>query len=128
MIGDSHPAAGSPREPTLGDDFTKRLELSLDRADHRRRAYQLVTRGRRLLPIALLVAPIIAWRMMIAAPGGLHADIDAVAWLAFVIDVGIHIDTGLLAYLHLQALPTIVGALLLVLVPGWLLIDHRIQK
>lgn len=128
MIGDTHPAAGSRHEPSLGEDFTKRLELSLDRADHRRRIHQIASRARRYLLVGLLVAPIVAWRLMIASPGGLHTGIDALTWLAFVIDVGVHMDTQILAYLHMQALPTVAGALLLILVPGSLLLDHSPRK
>lgn len=108
-------------EFTLPADFADRLERSLRSADHERRRRTWYRRARALLPIILLVGPIIGWRLMLASPDGVHVGIAALAWTTFAVDVGVHVDTALLSYLGLSQLPTVVGAVLLVLLTGWLL-------
>jgi hypothetical protein len=71
--------------------------------------------------VLLLAAPILGWQLTLAFPDGFHIAITALAWLAFVLDVGVHLDTSFLSYLGLQAIPAIVGLLLLAMVTAWLL-------
>ncbi|HEX6507405.1 MAG TPA: hypothetical protein VF221_07215 [Chloroflexota bacterium] len=101
--------------PDLPADFARRLETSLDSADEERRRHQTVRRLSASLPVALLIGPLVAWRLMAVSPDGVRVVIDALAWLAFLLDVGVHIDTAILQYTNMQAIPTIVGAALLVL-------------
>jgi hypothetical protein len=54
-----------------------------------------------------------------------HVAIDTLAWITFLLDVGVHVDSSILAYLGLTLLPTIVGVLLLLLITGWLLSSPR---
>jgi hypothetical protein len=96
----------------LSADFEQRLEASLAVADRERRRRQWYGRGRRILAVVLLIGPVVAWRLTLVAPGGLHAVVEALAWLTFLLDVGVHVDNSALTYLGLQGLPTIVGALL----------------
>lgn len=105
----------------LPADFADRLEVLLQSADQERRRRLTIRRAKRVVGVLLLLGPIVAWRLMLATPDGVHVGIAALAWIAFVLDVGVHVDTVFLAYLHLQALPSLVGLLLLVLVVGWLL-------
>ena len=100
----------------LAPDFAERLEGALVSADRERRRRMWYARGRRLLPIILLVGPIVAWRLMISTPTGLHVYIDALSWLAFILDVGVHVDASILGFLGLSALPTLAGALLFAMV------------
>lgn len=109
----------------LGDQFTRRLEASLRSADQERRRRLVLRRARQALILLLLATPIVAWSLMLATPHGLHVAIDSLAWLTFLLDVGVHADNAVLSYVGLQAVPTIVGALLLVLVTGWLLSPPR---
>ena len=81
----------------------------------------MISRFRVALPVALLIGPLIAWRLMLASPDGVHVMIDTVAWLAFLLDVGVHIDSAVLAYSNLQAVPSIVGMALAVLLAARLL-------
>jgi hypothetical protein len=74
-----------------------------------------------LLPLGLLIGPVIAWHVFLAGPGGTHTYVDLLAWLTFFLDVGVHGDSAVLSYLGLQALPTIVGFLLLLLLTVTLL-------
>jgi hypothetical protein len=108
-------------ESELDEGFSRRLELALPGADHTRR--RRVVRGRiaRFIPFLLLVAPVIGWRLILASPDGVHVTIGALAWVAFLLDVGVHVDASLLRYLGLQALPSIAGALLLFLITAWVL-------
>jgi hypothetical protein len=99
----------------LPSDFTQRLESSLQAADRERRRRHLVARLRVALPVILLIGPLIAWRLMLASPDGVHVVIDTLAWLAFLLDVGVHVDSAVLAYSNLQAIPSIVGMALAVL-------------
>jgi hypothetical protein len=73
------------------------------------------------LLVLLLAAPIVGWQLTLAFPDGFHVAITALAWLAFILDVGVHLDTSFLSYLGLQAIPAIVGLLLLAMVTAWLL-------
>ena len=106
---------------TLAPDFADRLERSLEIADRERARRQWVRRLRRLLPLCLLVGPIVGWHLMLIIPGGVHTYVDSLAWLTFLLDVGVHGDTAVLSFLGLQALPSIVGFLLLVLLTVTLL-------
>lgn len=99
---------------TLPTDFAERLEHSLAAADVERRRRAWLGRARRLLPLMLLVGPLLAWRLMLTGPDGVHVGVAALAWVAFVLDVGVHLDTAVLSYLGLVELPTAVGGLLLV--------------
>jgi hypothetical protein len=112
-----------PQAPLLDPDFTARLETRLGAADRDRRRYVLWRRLRSLLPLVLLVGPIVGWRLMLSFPDGVHVTIAALAWIAFVLDIGVHLDTSLLNYLGLSALPSVVGGLILVVLTGLLLID-----
>ncbi len=99
----------------LPSNFGDRLESSLPSADRERRRRQVFTRLRFALPVVLLVGPLVAWRLMLASPSGAHVVIDALAWVAFLLDMGVHIDSAILTYSHLQAVPSIVGTALAVL-------------
>jgi hypothetical protein len=99
----------------LPADFVQRLEPSLQAADRERRRRHLIARLRVALPVALLIGPLIAWRLMLASPHGVHVMIDTLAWLAFLLDVGVHIDSAVLSYSNLQAVPSIVGIALALL-------------
>jgi hypothetical protein len=99
----------------LPADFAQRLESSLQAADRGRRRRHLTARLRVALPLVLLVGPLVAWRLMQASPDGVHVMIDTLAWLAFLLDVGVHIDSAVLKYSNLQAIPSIVGMALAVL-------------
>ena len=111
----------SMKQPLLAPDFSQRLEEALRDADQRRRRRRVTRRIKTALPWLLLVGPLIAWRLTLASPDGMHVGIGALAWIAFLLDVGVHADTVLLSYLGLQALPSVVGIVLLILVTGWLL-------
>jgi hypothetical protein len=106
---------------TLGSDFGWRLESALRAADHERRRRTFMRRVRSLLLVLLLAAPILGWQLTLAFPDGFHVTITALAWLAFILDVGVHLDRSFLSYLGLQAMPAIVGLLLLAMVTAWLL-------
>lgn len=105
----------------LPADFAQRLEASLRDADRERRRLHLVERLRFVLLLVLLIGPLVAWRLMQVSASGAHVMIDSLAWLAFVLDVGVHIDSAVLAYGHLQAIPSVVGIALGVLVAARLL-------
>jgi uncharacterized Tic20 family protein len=105
----------------LPADFSQRLEASLRDADRERRRLHLVDRLRLLLPLVLLIGPLIAWRLMLVSPSGSHVMIDTLAWLTFILDVGVHVDSAVLAYGNLQAIPSIVGVALAVLLAARLL-------
>jgi len=105
----------------LAPDFADRLERSLEIADRERARRQWVRRLRRFLPLCLLVGPIIGWHLTLVNPGGVHAYVESLAWLTFLLDVGVHGDAAVLSYLGLQALPSIVGFVLLVLLTVTLL-------
>lgn len=109
----------------LTGDFAQRLETSLRAADRYRRRRHLFDRLRLVLPAVLLVGPLVAWRLMQASPNGVHVVIDTVAWLAFYLDVGVHIDSALLAYGSLQAVPSVVGVALGILLAARLLWYRR---
>jgi hypothetical protein len=98
-----------------GADFSQRLEAFLAEADTERRRVLWVQRIRRLLPAVLLVGPLLGWRLMVTTGTGSHVVVHALAWLTFLLDVGVHIDTAVLSYLGLRALPSVVGCLLFVL-------------
>jgi hypothetical protein len=105
----------------LGGGFSDRLELALRKADRKRRRHQIARWLANFVPLVLLAIPILAWHLTVASPGGPHAVISSLAWLTFVLDVGVHTNQSLLSYLGLQLLPSVVGILLLLLVTGWLL-------
>jgi hypothetical protein len=115
----------STEQPFLAEDFSQRLETALRSADQRRWRLRTARRAKATLPWLLLIGPLVAWRLTQASPDGVHVGIGAVAWIAFLLDVGVHADTVLLSYLGLQALPSIVGVVLLLLVTGWLLSTPR---
>lgn len=112
-------------EPELDEAFTRKLELALPAADQRRKRRLVRERLVRLVPILLLIAPVIGWRLMLASPDGVHVSINALAWLTFLLDVGVHVDASLLSYLGLQALPSIVGGLLMIVIAAWVLTSPR---
>jgi hypothetical protein len=99
----------------LRDDFTARLQTSLAAADRQRTRRRVASRVRTALLVVMLIGPLIAWRLMTASPDGVHVVIDALAWIAFLLDVGVHLDSAVLASLNLQAIPTLVGVALAVL-------------
>lgn len=107
--------------PELNPDFVDRLASSLDKADRYRRRHLLVKRGRSVLLAILLLGPLVAWHLTYTSPQGAHVVVDVLAWLALFLDVGVHLDTSLLAFLGLQALPAVVGVLLFLLVTVTLL-------
>lgn len=109
----------------LPPDFAERLEHSLAAADVERRRRAWLGRARRLLPLILLVGPLLAWRLMLAGPDGVHVGVAALAWVAFVLDVGVHLDTAFLSYLGLVELPTAVGGLLLLVLAASFLSETR---
>jgi hypothetical protein len=115
------PAARAHPDSRAPGDFLARLEASLQDADRQRSRQTLLRRARRILPVVLLVGPVVAWRLILASPGSAHSSISALAWLTFLLDVGVQVDNALLGYLGLQWLPSVVGGLLLVLITGWLL-------
>lgn len=112
------------QESALTTDFSQRLEVSLRRADQSRRWRIVLRRVQSLLPLLLLISPIVGWRLMLASPDGLHVTIGALAWLTSLLDIAVHVDSVILLYLGLQALPSVVGILLLVVITGWLLSAH----
>ncbi len=116
----------SKADIALDPDFTLRLESSLTQADADRRRHRLLLRARNVLLILLLLGPIVAWRLMLATPDAVHIGITTVAWLAFLLDIGVHVDTGLLGFLGLSALPSLVGFLIFALITATLLTGrHR---
>jgi hypothetical protein len=114
------PDVASQEQP-LGVDFVDRLDASLTQADQERRRHIWVRRIQRLLPLILLVGPFIGWRLTLASPDGVHIGISTLAWLAFILDVGVHLDSTFLSGLQLQWLPALIGALIFVLVAVTLL-------
>ncbi len=119
---------GAVREPELDKAFTLRIDLALDDADQRKRRLAWRRRMVRVIPLLLLAAPIAAWRLMMTTPDGVHVVVDALAWLTFVLDVGVQVDASLLRYLGLEALPTIVGILLLIVITMWVLYAPRSER
>jgi hypothetical protein len=115
----------SPEAEKLPDDFVDRLGDSLRVADRGRRRHLWLARLQRLVVVCLLVGPVVGWHLMEVSPGGPHVYVDALAWLAFFLDVGVHADTAVLSFLGLQPLPSIVGFLLLVLLTVTLLTETR---
>jgi hypothetical protein len=105
----------------LDDDFSVRLEHALHDADAVRRRRTMRSWLARVAFAGLLVGPLIAWRLIGTTPGGEHVVVDALVWLTFLLDVGVHVDSSTLAYLHLQFVPVIVGLLLLLVTGIWLL-------
>lgn len=105
----------------LEGGFSERLENSLGKADRERHRNQIARRVAAVLPVLLLATPVFAWHLVLASPGGPHAVITSLAWLTFILDVGVHTNQSVLSYLGLQMLPSVVGILLLLLVTGWLL-------
>lgn len=116
------------RDAQLGADFTQRLRESLESADRRRRRRALVARLRIALPAVLLVGPVLAWHLMNVAPASFTIVIGLLAQWMLVLNVGVHVDTSLLRYLGLQALPSVVGGLLLIVITGWLLAGPRDER
>jgi hypothetical protein len=116
-------SVGQPVEPrdTLPPDFTERLQRSLAAADGERQRRLWLRRARNALPLVLLVGPLLAWRLMLSTPDGTHVAVGALAWTAFLLDLGVHVDTSLLSFLGLSQLPSIVGALLMVMLTATLL-------
>jgi hypothetical protein len=107
----------------LDDDFSARLERSLQDADAVRRRRAMRTRLARVGLVALLIGPLVAWRLIGTTPGGEHVVVDALVWLTFLLDVGVHVDSATLSYMHLQFVPVIVGLLVLLVTGIWLLGD-----
>lgn len=105
----------------LNPDFVERLEHTLSEADQLRRKRVWLRRLRRAVPLVLLAGPVLAWRLMLASPDGVHVGISALAWVMFLLDVAVHTDGELLSYLGLTALPTALGVLLLILLGASLL-------
>ncbi|HZU12722.1 MAG TPA: hypothetical protein VFB58_07765 [Chloroflexota bacterium] len=97
-------------------DFARRIERSLNGADTARRWHQWKERARLALPVVLLAGPVIGWHLLQHTPGSGHMAVAALATVAFILDVGVHLDTSLLSSLGLADLPTVVGLLLLVMV------------
>jgi hypothetical protein len=114
--------------PALPSDFAERLERSLSAADHERRRRVRMARLGRALPFVLLVGPLVAWRLTLATPDGVHIAITALAWITFALDLGVHMDTSVLSYLGLVELPSIVGALLIVMLAVSLLWESKDRK
>jgi hypothetical protein len=121
MLSETDRRATSSEEPLLTPDFSERLETALRSADQSRWRRRAARRFTVVLPWLLLIGPMVAWRLTLASPDGVHIGIGALAWIAFLLDVGVHTDAALLSYLGLQALPSIVGLVLLLLVTGSLL-------
>jgi|SRR5947209_3125939 len=115
-------------QPGPAPDFAARLESALGQADRDRRRRLLLRRARAALPIVLLIGPIIGWRLMLVSPDGVHVGVATLAWISAVLDVAVHLDSVILSYLGLQALPAIVGFLLFALVTVTLLSSARDQK
>jgi hypothetical protein len=105
----------------LGPEFAQKLEESLLAADEARWKRVVLRWVRAALPILMLTAPIIGWRLTFFSPNGVHVAINALAWLTFLLNIGVHIDAALLAYLNMGAMPSIVGLLLFVMVTASLL-------
>ena len=116
-----HDPSQRQADTLLHEDFSARLEGALQRADAERRRRVLRVRLAKSASVALLVGPILAWRLIGTTPGGEHVVVDALVWMTFLLDIGVHIDNATLSYLHLQAIPVIVGLLLLVVIGIWLL-------
>jgi hypothetical protein len=110
-----------PVASELPSDFAARLEASLQVADSERRRRALRARLAALVPVVLLAGPLLAWLLTSATPGGEHVAVDGLVSLTLVLDAGLHVDTAVLSYLHLAALPVIVGGLLLLMTALWLL-------
>jgi len=115
MALDTKPEPRSAQRPRLSANFDRRLEASLADADRERLRRLWYARGRRALAVVLLTGPILAWRLFVFFPGSVHVVVGALAWLTFLLDVGVHVDTTALTFLGLQGLPTVVGALLFAL-------------
>lgn len=113
---------------SLDSDFSQRLESALRTADSERRRRHALRLLSRVLPAILLVGPIVAWRLILVTPGTAHIAIDALAWLTFVLDVGVHLDGSVLSFEGLQALPSVLGVLLLVLVSFTLLTRPKLPS
>jgi hypothetical protein len=109
----------------LGDSFMLRLESSLGAADAERRRRLVRRRAQRAALAFMLLLPIVSWRLMLATPDGVHVAVGALAEVAFTLQIGVHLDTSVLSYLSLQALPTIVGVLLLAVVTAGVLVTPR---
>ena len=121
MAVELDPIDRSGKQPELAADFSARLEDSLSLADGERRRRQRSARLAGVVPVLLLLGPIVLWKLTSATTGGEHVAVDALVSLTLVLDAGLHVDSAVLSYLHLQALPFIVGALLLFLAGSWLL-------
>ena len=125
MAVDLDPRKRGVERPELGADFSARLENSLSIADVERRRRQWATRLASAIPILLLVGPLVLWKLTAATPGGEHAAVDALVSLTLVLDAGLHINSAVLSYLHLEALPFVVGTVLLLLAGTWLLWEEH---
>lgn len=110
------PPSDASHDRQQESDFFDQLSASLDGADRARRRRQWTLRVRRPLPLILLVGPVLGWRLLQVSPESGHLAIASLAWLAFLLDVAVHMDTLLLSYLGLGWLPTTVGVLLFLLV------------
>jgi hypothetical protein len=121
MAVELDPIDRSRKQPELAADFSARLEGSLSLADDERRRRRRSTKLAALVPILLLIGPVVLWKLTSATTGGEHVAVDALVSLTLVLDAGLQVDTAVLTYLHLQALPFIVGAVLLFLTGAWLL-------
>lgn len=113
---------------SLPADFADRLEDALAGADRTRRKRAWSRRLVSLLPIVLLIGPVVGWRLTDSTGGGVHVVIAALAWVTFLLDVGVHVDTSILSYLGLAQLPTIVGVVILAVLTFWLLSDREAEE
>jgi hypothetical protein len=73
----------------------------------------------------LLIGPLLAWRLTLSTPDGVHVVISALAWTTFILDLGVHIDTSVLSFLGLSQLPSVVGGLLMLVLTATLLWESR---
>lgn len=125
MAIDAEPGRGLPNEWQPSTDFLDRLSVSLADADRERQRQALLRRITRLVPLALILGTLLAWHLTFTGPNGVHLVIHTLTWLALILDTGVNIDSSLLTYLGMQTLPTIVGALLFVLVTVTLLWEQK---
>src|SRR5579875_27627 len=118
----------APGEPGLEADFVRRLQASLDAADRERRRVQIVRRLQAMLPVLLLIGPIVAWRLILVSRGTARMAIDMLAWITTILDVCVHVNSTLLSYLGLGALPTIVGMLVFAVLTASLLYESDDER
>jgi hypothetical protein len=125
MASDLKTVRPAPDSSALSADFADRLAGSLLTADRERIRHRWLLRLRRFTVVCLLIGPVVGWRLMQISPAGVHVYVNVFAWLAFVLDVGVHADSQVLSYLGLQLLPSVVGFLLFLLLTITLLTENR---